>query len=82
MSDNLDQFLKKSPLANRIKLEGKVVVHRTRLRPRDIAGFRQQGFYQVQEAETCTLTIGSQIIASGKIIERDGEYYFVPSKNR
>ena len=74
----LQEFLRNSTVAELVKLPARVIVHRTRLTPAEIA--------QLQSGEssdkiplnptTCELVVGDEIIASGRIVRRRGMHYF------
>lgn len=78
----LKQFLQTSPSAERITLDSLVVLHRTKLSPKGILALGQEGSYSpdIQPDQTAELQIGESIIATGKIVEDGGEYYFEVSE--
>ena len=78
MNSRLDSFLKESPIAAQVTLPTKVIVHRTRLNPRDlvaIAAEKQYGPIPEKE-ELCEIEAGGRVLAKGKIVKRKGEFYF------
>ncbi len=76
--EDFETFLKESPIAEKIKLEPNIIVGRTQLSPGELAVIKQRGYYgEVPEKElTCEIEAGGQILAEGKIIRKQGEYYF------
>ena len=82
MDEQLENFLRESPMAEKIRLPAKVVVHRTSLCPLDVKNIRESGAYGPipEKEEICELHIGGQRIARGIIVKRRGEYYFKVSR--
>jgi len=78
MADNVKQFLAASPMAKKIKLPVRAIVHRTRLRPKDIIRIKNNGHYGPvpKDEEVCELEIGGQVIAFGKIVKKGNNYFF------
>jgi hypothetical protein len=78
MTENIKLFLAKSPMAEKIKLPARVIVHRTRISPGDILGIKARGHYGpvYEDEEVCELEIGGQVIASGKIVKKGRHYFF------
>ena len=78
MYENLTDFLRSSPVAERVRLPARVVVQRTKFTPRELAKIRDQGSYgPVADDETvCELEAGGQVLARGRIVRRRGQWYF------
>ena len=78
MNGSLDQFLNNSIIAAKVKLEPRIVVQRTFLKPRDLLDIRERQHYgPVPDKEKiCELEVGGQVLARGKIIRRRGELFF------
>jgi len=78
MEEKLKSFLQSSPIAEKVKLDGKVILQRTKLSPLDIYNIQQKKQYGPipKKEQICELEIGGQILASGKIVKKKGEYYF------
>ena len=71
MDDSMNSFLDRSPIAERVKLAGRVIVQRTLLSPRDLLGIREkQSYGPVPKQAICELEVGSQVIARGKIVRK------------
>lgn len=81
MSD-LNKFLQTSPVSERMKLESLVVLHRTKLSPKGILALGQEGVYSpgINSEQTAELQIGESVVATGKIIEDSGEFFFEVSE--
>ena len=62
----LNEFLQKSPVAERIKLESLVVLHRTKLSPKGILALGQEGRYSpgIKPEQTAELQVGESVVAS------------------
>jgi hypothetical protein len=73
-----DNFLTGSPVARKVKLTGKVIIHRAAYSPSEIAAMKATGSYgPVSRDETvCELEVNGIILAKGKIVKKAGEYYF------
>lgn len=78
MDDRLRTFLESSPLAERVRLKARVVLHRARLTPRGIRAIREAGRYGPipRPEELCELEVGGQVVARGRIVRRRGECWF------
>ncbi|MBN1411126.1 MAG: hypothetical protein JW969_09790 [Spirochaetales bacterium] len=74
----LGRFLEDSPLSDRIKLDSRVVIHRTRMSHEELLAIKREGgFGPVKRKDTtCELVISGQILARGKIVKRGSGYYF------
>ena len=62
----------------KVKLDTRIVLHRTGLSPEDMAVIRQSKEYGPipREQEVCELEVGGQVIARGRIIRKKGAWYF------
>ena len=76
---SLSDFLS-GPVARRISLPGRVVIRRGELTLSELGVATAEGSVQVNSKPICELVVGGQVVASGEINERDGEYYFVAQK--
>jgi flagellar motor switch/type III secretory pathway protein FliN len=76
MEKQIDEFLNKSPVASKVKLPVKVVLHRTQLSAKELVDIKAKGEFGPVDKELCELVSGGQVIAKGKIISKKGEYYF------
>lgn len=78
MEEKLDKFLSESPIAQRVRLQSRVVLKRMSLSPRELVDIRETGKLGPLDASDliCELQIGTHILTLGKIIKRRGEYYF------
>ena len=77
MNQSLEKFLLNSSLAEQIRIEPKIIVQRTVIRPRDLLDIRKRQQYgPIPDKERiCELEVGGQVLACGKIIRRRGEYF-------
>ena len=77
MEKSTEDFINTSPLAKRVKLKGRVILERMMMSPADIAEIRAQKRYVIPKKKAvCELEVGGQVIATGKIVKKHGEYYF------
>ncbi|MBA7682456.1 hypothetical protein ES703_90806 [subsurface metagenome] len=78
MSESMFESFSNSPVAEKVKLDTRIVLHRTRLSPEDMAVIRQSKEYGPipREQEVCELEVGGQVIARGRIIRKKGAWYF------
>jgi hypothetical protein len=77
MNNTIKKFLEESPIADKIKLKGRVVVNRTKLSAGSLAEIYSEKIYNPSEKDdTCELEFGGSVLASGKIVKKKGEYYF------
>ncbi len=78
MPQSIDNFLQKSPIAERIKLSPQIVIHRTKLSANDLVQIKNNGNYgPIEKKEKiCELEIDKKIFALGKIVKKSGEYFF------
>jgi len=74
----LKQFLDDSPLAEKIKLESRVVIHRCQLSQDDLQTL-PEGLGVLKES-LCELEIAGQVMARGRIIKRGDAYFFKVTK--
>ena len=82
MESKVSQFLEQSVMAERVKPESRVVVHRTRLSPAELLGLKKRGSLgPVQKKEmVCELEVNGTVLAEGRIIRSGGEHYFKVTK--
>ena len=76
MDKNIDSFLKTSPLAAKIKFPAKIVVHRTKLSPAEIAEIKKSRKYGLVKKTVYELVCGGQVLARGRIISKKKGHYF------
>ena len=76
-------FLVESKMAEKIKLDTKVVIQRTTLSPQDLIRIQKAGEYGPVpfKEQICELEAGGQVLAKGKIVKKRGEYYFKVIEN-
>ena len=74
--EGVKRFLETSPLAARVKLPTRIIVHRGGNSPEALAGVIRAGTYAPAGGDTCELEAGGIILARGKIVKRRGEFYF------
>lgn len=75
---DLTDFFTHSLIAKKVKLPGKIVIHRTSYNPAEIAVMNKTARYGPisPEEEVCELEVNGEVIATGKIIKKAGEFYF------
>jgi hypothetical protein len=78
MDESLRSFLEQSPLAEKVRLASRVVLHRTALSIREILAIRQRGGYGPVPGRSagCELVAGGQVLARGRIVRRRGKCWF------
>jgi hypothetical protein len=77
MNETVTKFINESPIAEKIKLKGRVIVNRAKLSAGDLAKIYEEKQYSPsQRDETCELEFGSQVLAKGKIVKKRNEFYF------
>lgn len=78
MEEKLNQFFEQSALAQKIKLQPRIILHRSTMLPAGIANLTETGKYNpIKKSDlTCELEIGGKVIAQGKIIKKWGKSYF------
>ncbi len=79
MDRSLEEFLATSGTASRVRMKGRVVVRRFSLPASELLEVKESGRLEWEEAEFCELEYGGVVIAAGQVVERDGEWFFVPS---
>ena len=81
MSD-LNEFLRSRSIAQKIQLESLIVLNRMSLSPGDIVSLGETGTYSLRKEPRGDgeLQIGEAVVATGKIVEESGEYYFEVSE--
>lgn len=74
----LTDFLTNSLIAKKVKLPGKIVIHRAAYSPVEIAAMKSKGSYGPipREEAVCELEVNGEVIARGKIVKKAGEFYF------
>jgi hypothetical protein len=74
----LGEFLESSPVAEKIRLEGRVIVHRAKLSQADILDIRRTGSMEPidRQDQVCELVVAGQKVATGRIVKKSGEWFF------
>ena len=75
---NLENYLRTSPAASRIRIETEVVLYRTALSAQEVERLKESGGnVPVDDRErVCELVAGGQLLAGGKIVKKGGSYFF------
>lgn len=78
MNDKIDSFLKTSYIAEKTKLDTNIIIQKTKLSAEELADLSNSQYHGPipKKEQICELEIGGQNIAEGKIIKKNGEYYF------
>ncbi len=78
MAEPLKLFCDNSPIAEKVKLKSRIIIQRTSLTPQEVLTIRENQKYGPipKQEKFCELEVGGQVLASGKIIKKKGEYYF------
>ena len=74
--DNVKRFLDESPIAMRVTLPTKVIMHELTLSYLTVKGIINSGSFTPSNGKMCELEIGGTRIARGRIVRRRGEYFF------
>ena len=75
--DQLADFFEKSPIAERITLPTRIILHRLELSPDTAAAAMEAGALEPPvEGQCCELEVGGQLIARGKLVRRRGAWCF------
>jgi hypothetical protein len=74
--DKLKQFLGESPIAVRVSLPTKVIVHELKLSFAELKGIMDTGAFTPANGRVCELEVGERRIARGRIVRRRGAFYF------
>ena len=82
MDKSLRTFMASSGASEKVRLDGKVIIQRTKLSPADIYNIRKQKEYGpiLEKEQICELQIGGQVLARGRIVKKKGECYFKVSR--
>lgn len=75
--DDINAFLKDSPIAARTRLPVSVVLQRTSLSSAALLEIKERGVYDPDAIDTrdCELEVGGQVLARGKIVKRRAHSY-------
>jgi len=78
MNKSLDRFFSESAIAEKIRLESRIVLQRTKLSPGDLVEISKKKEYGPvpQDERLCELEVGGLVLAKGRIVKKRGEYYF------
>jgi hypothetical protein len=79
-TDKVEVFLN-GPIASRIQIPGRVIVRRGKMSLAGFRGMTAQGEIATDGEPLCDLELGGQVIATGRIEEQDGEFYFVAQED-
>lgn len=71
-------FLRTSPVAEEVKLDSKVVLHRRKISTDELLTIEAEGRFIANDnrVEEYELEVNGLSIATGSIIRKKGEYYF------
>ena len=77
MNESIKQLLE-APIAERVKIMGRVIIHRTQLSTGELVKIKEEKKYGPvpEKGEICELEIGGQILARGRIVKKRGGFYF------
>ena len=79
-TDKVEAFLK-GPLAGRIEIPGRVIIRRGEMNLAAFRGMASRGEVTMPGEPLCELELGGQVIATGRIEEHDGGFYFVAQED-
>jgi hypothetical protein len=74
--DKLKRFLEESPIAAKVSLPTKIVVHELKLSYMAVKGIMESAAFTPSDGKVCELEVGGRRIARGRIVRRRGEYFF------
>ena len=71
-------FLRTSPIARKIKPDGEVIVYREAMNGGRIAAALEDGVLVESDGgdSTAHMVVGGQTLATGRIVQKRGEWYF------
>lgn len=71
-------YLKTSPIAESIKLEGNVILNRMKLSMSEIVSMKERGEFDsdFHNSSCYELEVNGLVVAMGKIVKKRGEYHF------
>ena len=74
----LEEFLKSSPIAESVHVQGNIVLHRMKLSTDDLAEIRRNGEFIIgrEKGKRYELEINGLTVAAGRIVKKRGEYFF------
>ena len=74
----LEEFLKSSPVAESVHVQGNVVLHRMKLSTDDLAEILKNGEFITErdKSKRYELEINGLTVAAGRIVKKRGEYFF------
>ncbi len=78
----LKDFLKTSSIADDVRLEGNVILNRTKLSTDELMGIRRAGELNFDNSRSgeYELEVNGLTIATGRIVKKKGEYYLKVSE--
>ena len=78
MNESIDRFFSESKIAEKVHLETRIVLQRTKLSPGDLVQISKKKEYGPvpQNERLCELEVGGLVLAKGRIVKKRGEYYF------
>ncbi len=73
-----EEFLKSSPIAESVHVEGNVILHRMKLNTDDLADILKNGEYITErnKSKKYELEINGLTVAVGRIVNKRGEFFF------
>jgi hypothetical protein len=73
--DDWRRFAEESPLAERIKVPVRIVVHRFEASPAELAGIPARRALEPEGGEICEIVAGGKAVGRGRIVKRRGEWF-------
>jgi hypothetical protein len=74
--DGLNHFLEDSPIAERMSIPTHIIVRELTLGSTAIRRILQSRSLTLHDGKVCDLEVGGRRIARGRIVRRDGSYFF------
>lgn len=74
----LKEYLKTSPIAETVKLDGNVILHRQKMSTEELIGLKSDGEFTVpgRGDDEYELELNGLTVATGKIVRKGGEFFF------
>jgi hypothetical protein len=74
----VNEYLKTSPIAESITLEGNVILNRLKLSQKELANIQEAGEFKsdFNSNKLFELEVNGLVVALGKIVKKRGEYHF------
>jgi hypothetical protein len=75
---NFEEFINSSYIGENVKLPVNLIIHRTSLSPDELETIKNEEkyIYHNEKDKLYEIEAGGEVLAKGKIVKSNGEYYF------